>query len=253
MPETLLTPSSVKLFGRVMNSLVFTNDTYSFGGNYFLQRQLAAVGTISQLGSTVAGSPTVTVPSTSGLHVGNAVSGGLAGTTIIPAGAVIANVAQRVAHVAPSFDMSLNAAATSAATPVVVTTGPANFGRIYAFSFEGALYSMPKPALFLVHGPGIPIDPDNWKAGRSSVDESGVIAREWEFAGSDSLVYWEYEKGDFSLRLDTEAGPFEQILLAASLRSGADRADRSGAGAEVRSGAGAEVRSGAGAEVRSRR
>ena len=42
------------------------------------------------------------------------------------------------------------------------------------------------------------------------------------------MRYWEYEKGDFSLRLDTEAGPFEQILLAAALRAGADVADRSG-------------------------
>ncbi len=50
------------------------------------------------------------------------------------------------------------------------------------------------------------------------------------------FVYWEYEKGDFSLRLDTEAGPLEQILLAAALR-GADMADRSGANLGIRSGA----------------
>ena len=68
------------------------------------------------------------------------------------------------------------------------------------------------------------------------MDQSGVAAREWEFSADDSLVYWEYEKGDFSLRLDTEAGPFEQILLAATLRAGGDMADRSGMSMGVRSG-----------------
>jgi hypothetical protein len=115
------------------------------------------------------------------------------------------------------------------------------FARIYAFSFEGAVYALPKPALFLVHGNGA----DTGVGGpnpRSTMDQSGVAAREWEFAaslppGNGDLRYWEYEKGDFSIRFDTEAGPFEQILLAAVLRSGADIADRSGANLGIRSGA----------------
>ncbi len=71
---------------------------------------------------------------------------------------------------------------------------------------------------------------------------AGVVAREWEFSDNEAddpspkLVYWEYEKGDFLLRLDTEAGPLEQILLAAAIR-GADMADRSGANLGIRSGA----------------
>ena len=75
------------------------------------------------------------------------------------------------------------------------------------------------------------------------MDTSGVIAREWEFAANNKdMFYWEYEKGDFSIRFDTEAGPFEQILLAAALRVGADIADRGGASL---SGASLGVRSGA--------
>ena len=35
--------------------------------------------------------------------------------------------------------------------------------------------------------------------------------------GSEELYYWEYEKGDFSVRLDIDSGPFDQILLAASV------------------------------------
>ena len=109
---------------------------------------------------------------------------------------------------------------------------------------------MPKPALYIVQGLGTTLNPDDWFGGsrsrggnpgtagfRTNMDQSGVAAREWEFSADDSLVYWEYEKGDFSLRLDTEAGQFEQILLAAALRAGADMADRSGASLGVRSGA----------------
>ena len=41
MAETLLTPSSIKLFGRIIQAISFTNDTTPFAGNFFLQRQLA--------------------------------------------------------------------------------------------------------------------------------------------------------------------------------------------------------------------
>jgi hypothetical protein len=95
----------------------------------------------------------------------------------------------------------------------------ATLARIYAFSHEGHMYDLPKPAIFVVHGTGTVIKLPN----RSDVDTSGVVRKEWEFsaipAGSD-LFYWEYEKGDFSLRLDIESGPFEQILLAPILRGG---------------------------------
>jgi hypothetical protein len=107
--------------------------------------------------------------------------------------------------------------------------------------------------MFLVHGPGNNVDPAGNPGTRTNIDQSGVAAREWEFAAASAagaggdLKYWEYEKGDFSIRFDTEAGPFEQILLVAALRAGADMADRatptSGAGL---SGAGLGVRSGAG-------
>ena len=88
-------------------------------------------------------------------------------------------------------------------------------------AFEGTVYSLPRPSIFVVHGPGRPIDFTNGIT--SSMQSAGVAAREWEFSSGSDLVYWEYEKGDFSLRLDTEAGPLEQILLAAAIR-GADMA-----------------------------
>ena len=122
--------------------------------------------------------------------------------------------------------------------------------RIYAFTFEGAIYTLPRPSMFLVHGDGLPVDSSG--VNHTTIDQSGVIAREWEFStpgAAQDLRYWEYEKGDFSIRLDSEAGPFEQILLAAALRSGADMADRSGASLGVRSGASLSGASVSGASV----
>jgi hypothetical protein len=77
----------------------------------------------------------------------------------------------------------------------------------------------------------------------SSLDQSGVAGKDWDFsgtlasAGSDDIYYWEYEKGDFSLRLDVDAGPFEQILLQMALRGGGGVSGAGVSGAGV-SGAG---------------
>ena len=132
--------------------------------------------------------------------------------------------------------------------------------RVYAFSYEGHYYDLPKPAIFLVHGAGTPVNfgPHS----RSDVDTSGVVAKEWEFADpppppppAPDLVVWEYDKGDFSIRLDIETGPFEQILLAAALRGGSSAyssgADLRTSGADLRT-SGADLRT-SGADLRSRR
>ena len=162
MAETLLTPSSIKLYGRVVQSLTYNNDTAGtgLGDNKFLQKQLEANG-----------------------------------------------------------------------------VNPPTLARIYAFSFEGAFYQLPRPPIFLVHGVGSPLG--NWSA-PSTMDQAGVAGREWDFSGNlnaADIVYWEYEKGDFSIRFDLEAGPFEQILLQAALRAGVGISGAGVSGAGV-SGAG---------------
>jgi hypothetical protein len=169
MAETLLTPSSIKLFGRIMTGIALQNPppAAGLGANNFLQEQLAAPG--------------------------------------------------------------------------------ANLARIYAFSFEGAFYELPKPPIYLVHGPGAPVG--SW-SGPSTMDQAGVAGREWDFSGNlavADIVYWEYEKGDFSVRLDLDAGPFEQILLQTALRgpAGVSGAGVSGAGVSGAGVSGAGV-SGAG-------
>jgi hypothetical protein len=155
MTETLLTTSSIKMYGRVLSDLTYTYDpnTNKTGYNNFLQQQLNANG-----------------------------------------------------H-------------------------KVHFARIYAFSYEGAVYNLPRPSIFLVHDAGKPVTNPASPANRTNVDVAGVAAKDWEFSDGQDLVYWEYEKGDFSLRLDTEAGPLEQILLAAALT------DRGGTGQGIRSGA----------------
>ena len=160
MSETLLTPSAIKLYGRLVTDIKLTpTATPSLGGNAFLKAQLD----------------------------------------------------QKDARLA----------------------------RIYGFSYEGHYYDLARPALFLVHGDGTP--PAYPAHGRPDVDSAGVVSKEWEFSSSDpknpDLRFWEYDKGDFSIRLDIESGPFEQILLAAALRGGpaaASGADLRASGADLR-------------------
>jgi hypothetical protein len=98
--------------------------------------------------------------------------------------------------------------------------------RIYGFSFEGHYYDLARPAIFLVHGPGN--DPEAFRPGTersesrgdrapADADRTGVANTASSF--SHDIRVWSYDKGDFSIRLDPESGPLEQILLQAELRS----------------------------------
>ena len=127
----------------------------------------------------------------------------------------------------------------------IIPAGPkeSNFARIYAFSYEGAFYELPRPALFLVHGGGddvnTPPQPDK-HASRAPTNPSimGISAADFQFA--DDVKYWSYDKADYTIRLDVETGMFEQVLLDVMFDGGPGGI----AGANVR---GANVR---GANVR---
>ncbi len=69
---------------------------------------------------------------------------------------------------------------------------------------------------------------------------TGAAAQDYSFP--EDMLVWSYDKGDFSVRMDVETGPFEEILLGAELM--ADDPGVSFSGAKVR---GAKVR---GAKVR---
>jgi hypothetical protein len=94
---------------------------------------------------------------------------------------------------------------------------PPKLARIYAFSFEGAFYNLPRPAIFLVHGDGKPIQGSGtFDDGKGPVlNDSGIPAREFVF--ETDVKYWEYDKDDLSLRLDSFTGTLDDILIEDSL------------------------------------
>lgn len=126
--------------------------------------------------------------------------------------------------------------------------------RIYAFSFEGHNYDLPKPAIFLVDHDGdeAEVPPSSTSAtahspteprGPDDTDKTGVASQPYSF--SADMRVWRYDKDDLSIRLDLETGTFDQILLEAQLRP-EKRGSYSGAEAKI---AGAEARI-SGAEAR---
>jgi hypothetical protein len=122
------------------------------------------------------------------------------------------------------------------------------FARIYGFSFEGQYYDLPRPAIFLVHGQGVEAEPkaaDNAASAPADADRTGRTGQTGSL--SHDIRVWAYDKGDFSLRLDVETGPFDQILLEAALVASGDETSYSGAHARI-SGAHARI-SGAHARI----
>ena len=103
-----------------------------------------------------------------------------------------------------------------------LTAENAVIARIYSFSYEGAYYDLPRPALFLVHGQGVlvtSVAPKNGEGEGPPGDAiapgepslSGVAAADFQFA--DGIMAWSYDKADHTIRMDVEAGEFEDVLL----------------------------------------
>ena len=269
MPETLLTPSSIKMFGRVVTSLSYKDDTEleKRGRNNFLQHQLSCRNEYSFEG-TIESRALPEKPNSSVIFIiapadvakSKKLGKGMLiwddDKKLLKDDTFIENVENGV-HIGEGGGNSCRLGFRCPRhTPRRLLVKKTKFtagnlvklARIYAFSFEGSIYSLPRPSIFIVHGYGMPVDltgsfgkhfPSIDNVGRTTLDQSGVMAREWEFSAAESydkpdLRYWEYEKGDFSMRFDTEAGQLEQILLVAALRAGADMADRA---TGIRSGA----------------
>ncbi len=109
----------------------------------------------------------------------------------------------------------------------------ARLARIYAFAYEGVLYFLPKPYIFLVHKAGQQvIEPSRYddlsaeqKAAGATIDHWGVVAKIDRFA--DDVFVWNYDKEDFSLRIDIVSGPLSEIALEPAMAgdSSTSRAD----------------------------
>jgi hypothetical protein len=112
-----------------------------------------------------------------------------------------------------------------------LTTDNPTIARIYSFSYEGTYYDLPKPALFLVHGPGklvtkapaprrrddngnevvLPVPPPEPARAPGEPSLTGVAAADFQFV--DGIMAWSYDKADHTIRMDVEAGEFEDVLL----------------------------------------
>ncbi len=99
--------------------------------------------------------------------------------------------------------------------------GDAQFARIYGFSYEGTYYELPNPTLFLVHGEGeratsTDVNILNQPADHASrapfePSLSGVGAADFQIA--DNIRVWNYDKADYTIRMDVATGMIEQVLL----------------------------------------
>ena len=108
------------------------------------------------------------------------------------------------------------------------------FARIYAFSFEAYYYDLPRPVLFLVHGPGVPasearlggLGAPNRARAPGDPSLTGLGSADFQFA--EDITVWSYDKADYTIRMDIETGMFEDVLLAAMLGGGAGGLDARG-------------------------
>ena len=110
--------------------------------------------------------------------------------------------------------------------------------RIYGFSYEGSYSDLPKPAIFLVHGAGVTVTPagvgkEGYSPARAPGNPSisGVAATDLQWA--DGIKAWSYDKADQTIRMDTEAGTFEQVLLDMSYGEAASMSGARVSGARV--------------------
>jgi hypothetical protein len=102
----------------------------------------------------------------------------------------------------------------------LVTPG-ARLARIYAFAYEGDLFFLPKPYIFLVHGDGnLLIQPSRYNNGSADWEEAvrtGATVDRWGVAKidrfGDDVRVWGYDKEDFSLRIDVMSGPLSELAL----------------------------------------
>ena len=108
--------------------------------------------------------------------------------------------------------------------PEPIAGNDPRLARIYAFSFEANYYDLMCPTIFLVHGDGIAADGSETKADREEraftrmppeVGRTGLSKQLGSF--SKGTKVWPYDRGDFTIRLDSDSGSFDTLLLMTEL------------------------------------
>ena len=100
----------------------------------------------------------------------------------------------------------------------------AGLARVYGFSYEGRYHKLPKPYIFMVHGPGR----SRLENRPASVTNWGVDLKDFQFP--DDMRVWEMDKEDMTLRIDVVSGFLSDILLDPVLRAGSELAGRQDSG-----------------------
>ncbi|MGH6900423.1 MAG: hypothetical protein ACREJ5_28395 [Geminicoccaceae bacterium] len=209
MPETLLSPSNILLYGRVLADVLLQHpEVETTAGGATTAQAPAPARARSTRGQARAQAASAQVQSSSSGNPGG--------------------VQEDTVPLAPDPPPKLGAN-TFLQNQLTADAGIAEssprLARIYGFSYEGHYYDLARPAIFLVHGPGN--DPEATRPGTTlpesrvdrapaDADRTGVANTARSF--SHDMRVWSYDKGDFSIRLDPESGPLEQILLQAELR-----------------------------------
>ena len=107
--------------------------------------------------------------------------------------------------------------------------------RIYGFVYEGDYYALPKPCIYIVRGNGIDATNPDFALGFAT-----------DLMLPDDFRMWEHDKADMTIRIDTEAGSFEEVMMML-LRAGAGL--QTGYGMKVQTGYGMKVQTGYGMKV----
>jgi hypothetical protein len=208
MPETLLSPSNILLYGRVLEDVLVKHPEVTVPGSTATMAQAGGRARAGTRGAARAQAASASLQSGS---PGNPTGGPEEPVPLAP-------------DIPPQVGANTFLQDQLTADQADTERSP-RLARIYGFSFEGHYYDLAKPAIFLVHGPGN--DPEafrpdtarpNSRVDRApaDADRTGIAYTANSF--SHDIRVWSYDKGDFSIRLDPESGPFEQILLQAELR-----------------------------------
>ncbi|WP_274628242.1 hypothetical protein [Arvimicrobium flavum] len=272
MAETLLSPSNVLLFGRVMDDLTITEplvippgafkviaastanvnvanplpslDTVNLkSGKYVLLKDQA---TAAQNGiyeivnkKPVPYTPPGGLPLDVYVRRGSKGGGNKGEVFHIDAAGVITKSGKIPDDRHGPFARPRTGLASELEQQLLLDEDP-TFARIYGFSFEGFYYDLPWPVVFLVHGEGYPVSEARTgmfgtvRAARAPGDPSQTGLGQADFQFADDIMVWSYDKADYTIRMDVETGMFEDVLLAAMLGGPGDSSGMNARGMNAR-------------------
>jgi hypothetical protein len=94
--------------------------------------------------------------------------------------------------------------------------GELRLAHIFGFTHEGRYTPMHVPALFLVHGEGVPLKEEGKENEEIDPARLGLAHLEkGNLAFASDLRFWAYDRGDETIRLDVSTGTLLQLAIDA--------------------------------------